>query len=341
MNNDIYSIDFTRSLPDSLKYDPKILTLSKIMSDELLKVSNEINNVVIYARIDYLPENILDIIAYDLKVDWYDYSWPIDVKRATIKDSVKIHKRLGTPYAVNTAIGNLHPNSEIEEWFDYEGKPHRFRIVLDTTNSRLNIDIDQILKAVKYYKRKTSIMEEVIFQCSINCIAKSERDYFRFNSNTTNKSKTGEKPYRNTIGAEFDDAINIIIENSEFNYSTDEAGTKPNRNIVGFIQNQHIGVEVKKEIFEYSNGITGVDKSGEKSYRNVIFETRDNSINIATEQDNFNYKGQVTGVSHSRKEPYRNTCGAEGESEALINELEVENFSYKVKKCGMNLCKRK
>lgn len=116
---DLYSVDFTRSLPPTLKDDPEINALGRAIAGQLQITAQQIRRNIIYARIDELDEQTLDILAYDLHVDWYDHSYPIEVKRQTIKDSVKIHRRLGTKYAVETALGAVFPGTRVEEWFEY------------------------------------------------------------------------------------------------------------------------------------------------------------------------------------------------------------------------------
>jgi len=124
---DLYSVDFTRSLPPTLKDDPEINALGRAIAGQLQITAQQIRRNIIYARIDELDEQTLDILAYDLHVDWYDHSYPIEVKRQTIKDSVKIHRRLGTKYAVETALGAVFPGTRVEEWFEYGGDPYTFR----------------------------------------------------------------------------------------------------------------------------------------------------------------------------------------------------------------------
>ena len=125
--NDLYSIDFTRSLPPALKNDPNMLALAQTIAEQLQATARQIKQNIIYARIDELDEQTLDILAYDLHVDWYDYSYPIEVKRRTIKDSVRVHRRLGTKYAVETALGAVFPGTKVQEWFEYEGQPNSKR----------------------------------------------------------------------------------------------------------------------------------------------------------------------------------------------------------------------
>ena len=84
MNNDIYQIDFTQIFPTALQHDPKMIALAKSLTAELLTVSGHMEDVLIYSRIDQLPEELVDILAYDMHVDWYSYEDPLAVKRQTL-----------------------------------------------------------------------------------------------------------------------------------------------------------------------------------------------------------------------------------------------------------------
>lgn len=164
-NNDLYSVDFTRSLPPALKNDPHMLALAQAIAEQLQAVTQEIRKNIIYARIDELDEQILDILAYDLHVDWYDYSYPVEVKRQTIKDSVKVHRKLGTKYAVETALGAVFPGAKVEEWFDYGGKPYYFRIAADVPESGVTAEQQRrILERVQFYKNLRSHLDSIEFQ---------------------------------------------------------------------------------------------------------------------------------------------------------------------------------
>ena len=121
MNNTFGTVDLLRIFPPALKYDPKMTAAAQSIAKELQRTGGEIRNNIIYARIDELDEAALDVLAHDLHVDWYDFNYPIEVKRATIRDSIKIHRRLGTKYAVETALGNVFPGTKVEEWFQYGG----------------------------------------------------------------------------------------------------------------------------------------------------------------------------------------------------------------------------
>lgn len=164
-NSDIYSVDFTRSLPPPLKNDAEMYALGRVIAEQLHLTAQQIRLNIIYARIDELDEQTLDILAYDLHVDWYDYSYPIEVKRQTIKDSVKVHRRMGTKYAVETAIGAVLPGTKIKEWFEYGGKPYFFRIAARVPEAGITGDQQRrILERVFFYKNLRSHLESIDFE---------------------------------------------------------------------------------------------------------------------------------------------------------------------------------
>ncbi|MCM1240433.1 MAG: phage tail protein I [Lachnospiraceae bacterium] len=135
--------------------------LSQMIAKELQETAGSICRNIIYARIDELPEKILDILAYDMHIDWYGYDYPIKIKQRMIKTSIKVHKKMGTRYAVESVLQSLHPKSHIEEWFEYGGSHHCFRIVINADSREYEIDLDKIIKSVNLYKRLTAHLESV------------------------------------------------------------------------------------------------------------------------------------------------------------------------------------
>ena len=164
-NEDFYSADFTNSLPPALKNDPDMMALAQTISEQLQATAAEIRKNIIYARIDELDEATLDVLAYDLHVDWYDYSYPIEVKRRTIRDSIQVHRRLGTKYAVEKALGAVYPGTKVEEWFEYGGDPYKFRVVIGATEAGITADRQAaVLDRVRFYKNLRSHLEAISYQ---------------------------------------------------------------------------------------------------------------------------------------------------------------------------------
>ena len=163
-DTDIYTIDYTRTLPPVLQNDEKMMAAAQAIAQELKKSARKIQNNIIYARIDELSEKALDILAHDMHIDWYDYDYPIMAKRELIKTGIKVHKKLGTKYAVKTALRALHPDSDVQEWFDYGGEPFYFRLILNISQSRVEVDLEKIVKTIGTYKRLTAHLDGIIYQ---------------------------------------------------------------------------------------------------------------------------------------------------------------------------------
>lgn len=161
MNNSFLNVDFTRTLPPILKKDKKMQALAQVIAVELQKTAGLIKRNIIYAGIDELPESVLDILAYDLNVDWYDFDYPVEYKRELIKTCIKINMKLGTVYAVETAVRAIYPESRVIEWFDYGGEPFCFKVVLNAGDKNIKINIDDMAKKIKKYKRLTAHLESI------------------------------------------------------------------------------------------------------------------------------------------------------------------------------------
>jgi phage tail P2-like protein len=159
-----------RTLPEVLRNDDNMLALASSISDILSSRVSEIESLRIYTRIDELPEDLLDILAYDFKVDWYGYDYGIEAKRSLIKNSFNVHRHLGTWGAVEKALSDIYPGSEVEEWFEYGGDPFYFRVLLDVTNQRVAITHDEIIRTLYIYKSLRSHLQDnaVIYRSRVH-----------------------------------------------------------------------------------------------------------------------------------------------------------------------------
>lgn len=94
-----------------------------------------------------------------------DKSYPIEVKRRTIRDSIQVHRRLGTKYAVEKALGAVYPGTKVEEWFEYGGDPYKFRVVIGATEAGITADRQAaVLDRVRFYKNLRSHLEAISYQ---------------------------------------------------------------------------------------------------------------------------------------------------------------------------------
>lgn len=154
-----------RQFPIALQGDPSAAALAKVTARLLARRPNEIDRLRIYPEIYRLDEKLLDILAYDFKVDWWDANYTLEEKRRTLADSWRVHKILGTRAAVETAIRDIYPNTDVQEWFEYEdGKPYHFKLNIDLTDTFGDETRPwRVLERVNFYKSLRSHLDEIVF----------------------------------------------------------------------------------------------------------------------------------------------------------------------------------
>lgn len=223
MNN--YGItrdNLLRTLPDVLKNDKKMYALATVIADLLSGQVDEIRKLKIYSQIDNLPEPLLDILAYDFKVDWYGYDYDIDVKRAQLKDSFNVHRHLGTRGAVERALSDIYPGTEVEEWFDYGGDPYHFRVLLDVTDQRVSISQDEIIRAIEMFKSRRSHLQDnnLIYRSRVRIVIGVTTGYVVYGARLC-----GTYPVRATQGGISASDINLDASGYGTAYSARFCGT--------------------------------------------------------------------------------------------------------------------
>ena len=140
-------------VPPALTRDPAMMARAAADAEAMAARLAEIDRVRIISNIDGLDETVLDILARDFKVDWWDPEYSIEEKRRTLKGSWRGHKILGTKAAVETAIRAIYPLTTVEEWFEYGGEPYHFRLNIDITSDSGNrARQKRVLERLNYYK---------------------------------------------------------------------------------------------------------------------------------------------------------------------------------------------
>lgn len=162
--NDAYGItpeNLLHTLPTVLQGDEKMVALAASIASVLAGRVREIEELCIYSRIDELPEELLDILAKDFKVDWWDGDYTLEEKRQTLKDSWRVHRTLGTKAAVLKAISAIYPDTKVLEWWEYGGRPFHFRLLIDSTFENVDPEKHQrVMEKVDYYKPLRSVLDE-------------------------------------------------------------------------------------------------------------------------------------------------------------------------------------
>ncbi len=158
---DIHNIKLIDIIPPNLKQDPDIIAASKAIDNEFSMVVTEAKECIILSRIDELGSDLIDILAWEMHVDFYDSTLPLDTRRQLVKNSLRWHQMKGTPAAVEELISTLFDEGKVEEWFEYGGNPYTFRVV--TNNSSVTQDrAIEFIKALNSVKNERSWLDKVV-----------------------------------------------------------------------------------------------------------------------------------------------------------------------------------
>lgn len=150
------------ALPDVLKNDSGTAALASCTAAALAERKAEIDSLILYARMDELPEPLLDLLAQDFKVDWWDGDYSLEEKRQTLRDSWHVHRTLGTKAAVETALSAIYPNTKVIEWWEYNGLPYHFRLSINVSSDETSsLKHQRVMARLELYKNLRSQLDEV------------------------------------------------------------------------------------------------------------------------------------------------------------------------------------
>lgn len=153
-------IEFIRLLPQFMREDPAVQGLAAGIDSIIPNLSASLAILSTWDHIDELPESELDALAWELDVSWYDTGATIETKRDLIRNSMEVHRALGTKWAVESVIKSYFGDGYISEWFEYDGDPMHFRVYSNNpslTNERLT----EFLNLLGKVKRASAILDGI------------------------------------------------------------------------------------------------------------------------------------------------------------------------------------
>lgn len=157
---DIHNVSLLDILPPNLAAEKNVRAAALAIDGELAKVTETIQLLALDYNVDDLPEEWVNELAWQSRVDFYDTSLPLEIRRDLVKKSDSWKRRKGTPSAVEELVTSIFSFGKVEEWWEYGGAPYTFRVV--TTNPAATTDMaEQFIAAVESVKNKRSRLESV------------------------------------------------------------------------------------------------------------------------------------------------------------------------------------
>lgn len=122
-------------LPSSIANDLNVQAIARSIDPEMQSVSHDIRETLILSRIDELPEPVVDLLAWQWHVDFYELARTLEMKRATVKGSIPWHRKKGTRWAILKALEMIGVKGTFIPWWEVPGaKPYTFAIEAEITS---------------------------------------------------------------------------------------------------------------------------------------------------------------------------------------------------------------
>lgn len=164
MSKDLQSVSLLDILPPNLLADKQIHAAARALDDELQKITAATKEVLLLPRLDELSEEVIDLLAWQWHVDFYEPSMSIETKRQLVRESIAWHRIKGTKAAVEKMAQTVFKGGVVTEWFEYGGEPYHFRIDVLNAPNMTEENRGRLLAVVNASKNTRSWLDELRFR---------------------------------------------------------------------------------------------------------------------------------------------------------------------------------
>lgn len=162
--NELTDLKLKELLPSSIARDETIRNICDAIVEKLHMINEKANLVLLLPRIDQLPESLIDELAWQYHVDFYDYAASIDKKRALVRQAIDWHRRKGTPAAVEEVCAAVFKSAKVYENWEYGGEPYHFQVRLIEEALPAQDIMDNLVRAINSTKNVRSWLDGVAFK---------------------------------------------------------------------------------------------------------------------------------------------------------------------------------
>jgi hypothetical protein len=105
----------------SISYDRQVQSACQAFDEQCFEIIDDTGQVIMIPSILSIDDsNLIDILAWQFHVDFYDSTKPLDFRRQLVQNSIRWHMTKGTPALVEEVLHLYWPGgATLEEWFAY------------------------------------------------------------------------------------------------------------------------------------------------------------------------------------------------------------------------------
>lgn len=159
----IFDVKLSDLLPSSFD-TVEIKALNNVVTFSLFFLQKYINNANFTVNIDNVSEKIIDYLACEYRTPYYDEALDLKTKRNLVKSTMLTYQKIGTTNIIKEYLNTLNEETDVAEWYDYDGQPYNFKIFLNISENRevdekLLTDIKNKIEKIKNVRSSLEAIE--------------------------------------------------------------------------------------------------------------------------------------------------------------------------------------
>ncbi len=131
----------TDIMPGNITQKPEAKALSHALQQACRLLYRYSQRLYVYSNLDGQPEEVIDLLAAELRTQHYRGALDLDMKRRLVKNTLIWHMGAGTPQAVEELVETVFGEGEVKEWHEYNDEPYYFKI---STNAKLTAEMNEV-----------------------------------------------------------------------------------------------------------------------------------------------------------------------------------------------------
>lgn len=159
----ILDVKLSDLLPSSFD-TVEIKALNNVVTFSLFFLQKYIDNANFTVNIDNVSEKIIDYLACEYRTPYYDEALDLKTKRNLVKSTMLTYQKIGTTNIIKEYLNTLNEETDVAEWYDYNGQPYNFKIFLNISENRevdekLLTDIKNKIEKIKNVRSSLEAIE--------------------------------------------------------------------------------------------------------------------------------------------------------------------------------------
>ncbi len=119
--------------------------------------------VVLASNVDNLPENILDLLALQYRIPYYDSTFSVEIKRKLVKEGYQWVMTAGTTGCVERLIQAIFGNGKVVEWYESDSSMNEGEFDIEINEKDITEDIvKDFARILRKAKNSHSKLRQVV-----------------------------------------------------------------------------------------------------------------------------------------------------------------------------------